>query len=294
MTYPSLMVVVVISNIHLVLIFGALSIYLNNFDIPKPKYYHHIIIGGVSNAIMAVLFMFCSNTNRVSLVFQGILPNMSIFISVILSKLILKKRNTYILKYIIPSILFLIASISFSILPKSNNSFSLSWILLYILAIIMMCVQNIYQEKYLIDTNDRSNANIVTLLFFIRLFQLICVTIFSWTDIFLNNVNMLGSVKIFFTEIKPFIALELFIFTTFSIFFLAAKLNSISSNYYMIINVLNSPSAYIFYMLVPILSTGTKIPKLNIICSFITAILSVIFWCLGEKKENTYLIMDDI
>jgi hypothetical protein len=299
-TFPSMYFIVTTSTIQGCINFGLINLYLNDWKIKKPKKEHIITIikAGSFDALMSLSFIYSANPSRTPIIFQSILLGLTIIPSVLMTRYILKKQVEYKKKFIIPSILCLIISIIIAIVPMISASQLSSrsyWIIGYIVAVFFLAISNIMQEKYAIDTNDSSLKNRMCLAFYTSLTQLIILICLCWIDQFLGyNTNSFAmyaeSFFMFFSTFANWFTLELLIFDCLLLYFLTIWLNSMSTNYNMILTNLTNQSVAIFFSVFSSLNTGYKHPPyITIVCLLLNC-LSVCLWVKGENNINdTYI-----
>lgn len=113
-----------------------------------------IIIAGSTGSISSLLLMYASNPDRTPAVFQSIIPGVAVIPTAVLSFFLLKKQVKYNTYLIVSSILCQIGSVVILAIfvPSSWSITSIIWTIVYLFATILRCVQNIMQEKYLIES----------------------------------------------------------------------------------------------------------------------------------------------
>jgi len=144
-------------------------------------------------------------------------------------------------------------------------------------------------------TDDKSIANISRLLTFTNITQLLVFIIFCWIELFLGNYNTLygasiafyESLIIFITIFSKSFIIELFVIVSVMTYYFSAYLNTISTNYNMLlINIINQ-LVPIFFLIFPQFNNGIKYPFYIILLSLVFNISSVILWIYGEKYKST-------
>ena len=164
-------------------------------------------------------------------------------------------------RYIIPSIILLIISIGISTIPLYSKWHlkDAFWLFGYIGAVILLSLESVMQEKYITDTNDTSFQNKISLAFHMSLCQIVLLLCFCWVELVFGYSNdpltaFVTSASLFISDIKLLFTLELYIYDCLVLYLLSIYLNSISTNYHMILtNVTNQSVAIFFSLYFPVL-----------------------------------------
>ena len=282
-----------LTSIEFIAIYGLWYLYLNKgFSIPQyPKL---IIKIGFFSTIMSVTMVYASNPTRTPAVIQSILVATCIIPSVVATKLILNKKVTYKFWYIIPSVLLLIISVSLSIIPitSSWSKMAIIWILIYFSGVVARSVYNVYQEKYMRESKQLDWKTKVEVAFYGRLVQFLfllpCFGLEYWIgydpkhpwDAF--KEDFIES----FTKGKYMGLLQLYMGAYIIMYIMSIHLNSISTNYNMILVVATNPVVGLFYTLFPQFNPGIQYPIWIVITTMIGISISVFLWFMGEKHEK--------
>ena len=251
-----------------------------------------VILCGCFGAIMTILYVYSADPNRTPPVLQTILMGIRIIPSVIFTKIILKKSNDYKLKFIIPSLIFLGGSIALAVVPIGSDfsGESALWLVMFILSVICASLYSIYQEKYFIETNDRTLANKMILIFWTRLIQLIIVAACYWTEFIIGHGDHPGdefrnSSRIFFSGTIDTFILECGIIAYVLGYVASTFLNAISTNFNMIASAGAQPVTILFFTLFSSLNNGIEYPWYISVSCAVASIISVILWMKGESKK---------
>jgi Na+/H+-translocating membrane pyrophosphatase len=181
------------------------------------------------------------------------------------------------------------------IIPLFNKSYDWSkayWILGYILAVILLSLDGTLQEKYVMDTHDGSLINKVSFAFYTSICQVVTLIVMFWVEYVFGYTDhplnaFVESIKIFSLDnVWSFVILELFIIDCLALYLITVHLNSISTNYNMILTNLTNQSVAIFFIIFPNLNNGIQYPILITVCSLIINIISVLLWMKGERNKT--------
>jgi len=292
--FNSLYFIIMTSSLHGCLNFGFLLLLLTKGQFRKPREIKTTLLAGSFNAIMSMCFIYSANPERTPVMIQSIFLGLAILPTVIFRKYIIHKIITYDRNYIIPSLSLLILSIILVMIPLLNQQYDWSksyWILGYILAIILLSLDGTLQEKYIIDTNDNTLTNKISFAFYTSLCQVMTLIMMFWIEYIFGYTNtpfnaFFESAKIFVSNFWTFCILELFIIDCLVLYLLTVHLNSISTNYNMILTNLTNQSVAIFFIIFPQLNHGIQYPIFIVICSLILNIISVFLWMKGEKNKQ--------
>lgn len=297
--FESLYFILIITSLEGCINFGLLLLILTkgSFRIPDKK--QIVIMAGFFNALMSICFIYSANPERTPVVIQSIFLGLTIIPTVIFRKVILNKKVTYD-KILNPlSLLLLLFSVAIATVPLffEKQATIYYWIFGYILAIILLSLDNTMQEKYVIETNDNSVINKITLAFYTSLCQFITLIMFFWVEFLFGYSNdpitaFKNSATVFFTNYKYFFLLQLFIYDCLLLYVLSIYLNAISTNYNMILTNLTNQSVAIFFTIFPKLNHGIKYSFGIIVISLLLNISSVILWIKGENNEKVNEIND--
>ena len=289
--FNSLYFIVIVSTIHGCLNYGIVLLVATRGKFVIPTQIRTIIIAGSFNALMSICFIYSANPVRTPVVIQSIFLGLAIIPTVFFRKIILNKIITYNKYLIIPSIILLIASVIISVVPLVGKSeFAASfWILMYLGAIILLSFDNVMQEKYVSDTADTSFVNKISFVLFSSIFQLITLVIFFWVELLFGYTDrpfavFLDSFHTYITNWSNFLVLELFILDCLILYLLCVYLNSLSTNFNMIVTNVTNQSVAIFFAIFPNLNHGIHHPLYIIIICLCCNLVSVVLWIFGEKN----------
>lgn len=304
--YQSMLFISINSSVQFCIIFGIAYLIINKFKFSMPSNLKIILFSGICGAVSSFLLVYTSNPSRTPAIFQSIIPGLSVIFSAIMTKIILKKEVQYRKILIFLSLFFQIGGIVILVIFISSewDLMSIMWTSIYLISIIIRCLQNILQEKYMIMSDDKGINTKSTLMFYERVFQFVVIIMFSWLDFFIGyNDDMVGnfyqSMVMFGTEYQASLLFESFIFSYILLYIFSVYLNQISTNYNMITSTLTNPSVAIFFTIFPNLNPGIKFPLYATIISVSCSIIGVILWIQGEKiindkkNEQTGLINQD-
>lgn len=274
-----------------VLAFVAMCIFARNRSkIPTEK--TSVILCGVFGALMTIFYVYSADPNRTQPVLQTILMGLRIVPSVILTKIILKKSNQYKPIFIIPSMTFLAGSIGLAIIPLASDFSvkSIVWLIMFLISVICAALYSIFQEKYITDTNDRTLANKMVLIFWTRIIQLIIVSCCYWLEFVIGHSDHPGeefrnSSRVFFSGTIDTLILECGIISYLLGYIVSTFLNAISTNYNMVASAGAQPVTILFFTIFPSLNNGVKYPWYISVSCAIAALISVILWMKGESKK---------
>lgn len=299
--YESVYFVVLMTSIQFTLIFliPYLVVTKGRVEIPRLKW--TVFWSGFFSATMSLFKTYSSHPERTPPVMQSILAGISILPNVLFTKVILKKNVHYDKRFIIPSLILLFASLGISVIPLTDEwtNWTIFWIGLYLLGVSSRSVYCVLQEKYMMDTQDITLKNKITIMFYTRLVHLFVILPFFWLEYVIGYGNSpftsLGnSFVTFFSKIKEAFILEGFILSYVVFYIFSVYLNSMSSNYNMIASVAITPSVGIFFTIFADLNPGVSYPIYIVIPGLVCSVASIILWLIGEKigKEG-YTEMTD-
>lgn len=291
--FESLYFILIISSLHGCINYGLILMYLTKGKIKSPSHKKTIIIAGFLNALMSICFIYSANPLRTPVVIQSIFLGLAIIPTVFLRKFLIKKKIIYNKKFSIPSILLLFLSVMISTIPLYSEPFSKQsfWIIGYMWAIFLLSVDNTIQEKYITDTNDTSLLNKITLAFYTSVCQFCTLLSLFWVEYIFGYFDdpldaFMNSFYTFFGDIKYFLLLELFILDCLALYLLSIYLNSISTNYNLVLTNVTNQSVAIFFAIFPNLNKGLKYPLYITIPDLFINLIGVVLWIKGEKKED--------
>jgi hypothetical protein len=297
--YPSLYFIIIVSSLHGCLNYGILLSVVSKcqitvmIDILKPQW-KTVLIAGSCNAIMSLCFIYSTSPTRTPVVIQSIFLGLAILPTVGFRKFLLNKQTHYNIKYIIPSIILLVISVVLSIIPLFVLEYDITqsyWILGYIMAIVLLSFDNTMQEKYVTDTKDERFINKLTFAFSTSICQVVVLLCCFWTElIFGYSDNPVAAFKTSFTEFvtqwSSFLFLEFFIIDCLVLYLISIYLNSMSTNYNMILTNLTNQSVAIFFIIFPYLNTGIHYPVYIVVPTLLLNCVSVFLWIKGEHNYN--------
>ncbi len=292
--YHSIYFILFVTTFEGILCYGLLLLIIHKFrKIPLPKNIKIILCAGLVNTIMSFCFVYSANPVRTPVVIQSVFLGLAIFPSVLFTRLILKKKISYDKLYTVPSVLLLFLSVFLATIPlfSVDSGGLFSWTCMYFMAVMLMGIDSILQEKYTRITDDNTIENRLIFTFYTSIVQFICVLAFFWVEIvfgYSNNpwTNFADSFSLFGTDIFKCMILQLFIFVCLALYLISLHLNSISTNYHMILTNLTNQSVAIFFSIFPNLNSGIKYQLNILIPSLLCNILSVILWIKGENKVH--------
>lgn len=317
--YPSLYFMVLITTIEGCIIYAIMLACVHKYngkpiqiDIYKCEctdQLYILILTGISGALMSICLLYSANPTRTPVVIQSIFLGLAIIPSVIFTYFILKKNNEYNPLYSCISMMFLLSSVGFAVIPIFNKTseftlMNILWIGIYMMGIILLSLTNILQEKYITITSN-SFENKIRLAFYASIFQLVTIICFCWLDLFIGYNNTIAdaltsfmeSWYIFFTDLPKLLMIQVFLIDLLLLFLFSIYLNTISTNYNMILTNLTNQSVALFFTIFPHLNIGMKYPLYVTMLSLLCNIISVLFWVKGENSihkekidENTHLL----
>lgn len=296
--YPSLYFIIIASSLHGCLNYGVLLLSLSKCHPTRimrnilRTQWKTILIAGTGNALMSLCFIYSADPRRTPVVIQSIFLGLAILPTVGFRKFLLNKKTIYIPKFIVPSVIILVMSVILSVVPLFilDNDMSQSWwILGYMMAIVLLSFDNTMQEKYVTDTKDPGIINKLTFAFSTSVCQVIVLLCFCWTEwVFGNSEDPVPafteSLNEFVTEWSSFLFLELFILDCLALYLVSIYLNSMSTNYNMILTNLTNQSVAIFFIIFPSLNTGIHYPIYIVLPTLLLNCISVFLWIKGETN----------
>jgi hypothetical protein len=288
--YKSIYFITFVTSIQGIFNYGLILILVIKYQkkefIPM-KNKNIIIKSGIANGLMSLCFVYSANPARTPVVIQSILLGTIIVPSVILTKYILKKSVFYDPKYIGMSILLLFISIITAAIPIFKEGSATIGIIGYFLAVMLMSFDNIFQELYIRNTQDNTFVNKLTFAFYSSIVNTVTVLIFFWMEIAFGYTHspwqtFVDSFKVFGTNATNFVLLQLFIWVCLLLYLQSLYLNSLSTNYNMILTNLTNQSVALFFTLFPQFNNGTKHPISIVIVTIFLNIIAVMLWIKGE------------
>jgi len=300
--YPSLYFIIIVSSLHGSLNYGILLTIVSKchitvmIDIIKPQW-KTVLIAGSCNALMSLCFIYSTSPTRTPVVIQSIFLGLAILPTVGFRKVLLNKQTKYNRKYIIPSIILLVISVILSVIPLFVLEYDITqsyWIVGYIMAIILLSFDNTMQEKYVTDTKDERFINKLTFAFSTSICQVIVLLCCFWMELIFgySDTPVLAfttSLSEFVTQWSSFLFLEFFIVDCLVLYLISIYLNSMSTNYNMILTNLTNQSVAIFFIIFPSLNTGIHYPVYIVIPTLILNCISVFLWIKGETNYEKEL-----
>jgi len=269
---------------------------------PKGKKIIGII--GIISTLNVITGMYSSHPQRTPTFIQAILFGLSIVVSVISTKYILKKDVRYEKKYIIPSMIFLALSI---IIPITNmiidvkfTYLTFMWIIIFTLNIALRGLYNIYQEKFLMINKD-SDMHIELLKIYAIMYSNLCriplLLLCLPIDYILKPnesvfVNLFDGLINLFTNPRDGLLLHFCGIFAVAMFIVSITVNKISTNYNMMLTLMMSPLGSLFFVIFNEFNFGVKFNWYIILSTLICTILSIVLWIIGEKKGH-YHKLDD-
>lgn len=266
---------------------------ISNKGVRLPKDKISVLLCGIFGSLMTILYAYSADPRRTQPVMQTVLSGLRIIPSVIFTKIILKKSNKYDLRFIVPSIVLLLASIGLTFIPQraNFNVMSAVWISMFMLSIVFAALYSIFQEKYIVNTGDSSNANETVLIFWTRLIQNIIVGSSYWCEYVIGHEH--DPAEAFRESIHQFLdnsfdttILELGILVYLMAYVASTYLNAISTNYSMISSAGAEPIVILFFTVFGKLNTGVHFPWYISLACVILSLGSVYLWIKGESKSN--------
>ena len=258
-----------------------------------PKDVTSVVLCGVFGSLMTICYAYSADPARTQPVMQTVLSVLRIIPSVIFTKLILKKANTYDLRFTIPSIVLLLGSIGLTFIPQTADFTPMSalWISMFMASIIFAALYSIFQERYTIITGDSSNANETVLIFWTRLIQNIIVASSYWCEYIIGHEHdpahaFRQSVEQFLKNSADTMILELGIAVYLAAYIVSTYLNSVSTNYSMISSAGAEPIVILFFTIFSSLNTGVHYPWYISLSCVILSLASVYLWVKGEKHST--------
>lgn len=177
-----------------------------------------ILLSGFLNALMSIAFLYSANPTRTPIIIQSIFLGLVVFPTVIFRKLLLKKEITYNIYYIIPSIVLLLMSVVIASLPLYNeiNLNNAYWIFGYLAGILLLSLDGVMQERYIVITKDESILNklfLATSVSFVQIFSLLSL---FWIEYLIGYSDkpfesLLNCLRIYFSSIQNVLFLQFFI-----------------------------------------------------------------------------------
>jgi drug/metabolite transporter (DMT)-like permease len=163
------------------------------------KKHWKLILIGVFDALNGILIVFSSALERTPGALQAILIQTIIPLTIISSKLLLKKK--YTMNQLVGGGVCLMGCIV-SLIPKFENpeigNFNLIYPALFLLGCFPAVLMNIFEEHIFEDIH---NYDVYLMLGWESLYQLVTVVLFFWTDI-IPGFGMSADINIFLTNLS--------------------------------------------------------------------------------------------
>lgn len=286
--FQSCYFITVINSTQLLVLFliALLISYRKNIMNIQSKRY--IFLSGLIMSISNICVIFSANPTRTPVILQSILLGLIVIPSAIFTKIFLKKKVHYNIKFIIPSIILLIAGI---LLPFINTAVewganNVAWIVLYTIGVVALSLTAVVNEKYYMTTNKTIN-NVILLGTLSRLVQTLCLISFLWVEYILGYTNspilsFKDSILTFVSDITSAMLFELLVISCFIYYLLTLKINATSSNIMLLLTTIINPIMAIFYTIFSKFNPGIHYPIYIIIISLLCNIIGVILWIKGE------------
>lgn len=252
-----------------------------------------LILAGLFSALMGVTKIYAANPKRTPPVMQSILAGLAILPSVIFTKFILKKNVGYKKKFIFPSLFFLLLSILIPIIDMKVEDdwtvYTFLWISLYTSGVIFRSLFNILQEKFFILEDDTSNQSKITAIFYTNIAQIIFILLLFWIELLIGDTedyinDFFYSFYQMFCDLTAGLLLQAFIVAYLIFIGFSIYINSISTNYNMIVTIATTPAIALFFTIFSYLNPGVHFSWPIVIISLLCSIISIILWMLGENK----------
>ena len=288
---PSLAFIMIFTCVQFNLFFGIWHFILNRSQLlPNRSSMKKIILCGLFSGGMSVMMIYASSPTRAPIIMQLVLVGMAVLPSVLARKILINRIIVYNNKFIAISLLALIVSIIIASIPffKDIHMHNILWSLLYGGGVLCFCFYNVMQEKIMLDTNDYSLSNKITIIFFSKCIELIFV-LASGFAIEHNQkpiITFYQSIIIFLTNWKITVALEIFVILYMAAFILFINLNAISTNYSMMVPTISNPLVMLFFTIFSSFNTGLHYPLWITIVSMATSIFGMVMWMFGEKNTD--------
>jgi hypothetical protein len=280
---------------------GGIFLIMGKGKLEPPRQKLTIFLSGLFNAFMAIILVYSCNPQRTPIIIQSILSGLVILPSVILSKLVLDKQVVYDKRYIIPSLILLGVALAIPVIDMGIDGHwriqNIYWSLLYLVGVICRSVFSVLQEKYFIQTADPSMLNKISLTFYTRLVQFGVVIACFWLEYVVGSTtHPLSAFGQSFLEMvdsmKGALFLQGFVVAYLVNYILCIFLNSISTNYNMIITTAVTPALAVFFLIFPKLNNGEQVHTAFVVPSLICCVASAILWIKGETKTDYKAISD--
>ncbi len=299
--YESLYFVMLISSLIFLIVFNIVFLIMTNCKPFCPNKLKILVFSGIFNALSAILLIYCANPDRTPIVIQAILAGTIILPSVGFTRYILRKKIQYDKRYIVPSVIFLLVSVGISLIPLYSTWTPMAgvWILIFFTGVVFRSAFSILQEKYIIDTKDYTLLNKIVIVCFSRWSQLVVVISFYWLEFVIGNTHnpnsaFENSVTSFFTDDEAFWLVFGFIVAYLLSYVFAVYLNSISTNYNMILSIIINPITISFFKIFSQFNRGENYPVYVIFLCIGTGTISVLLWIKGEDKTKYTLIDEEL
>eukprot|EP01129_Flabellula_baltica_P014139 TRINITY_DN6717_c0_g1_i1.p1 TRINITY_DN6717_c0_g1~~TRINITY_DN6717_c0_g1_i1.p1 ORF type:complete len:377 (-),score=44.90 TRINITY_DN6717_c0_g1_i1:5-1093(-) len=297
------------------LLFLVMSFFTKSTMIPlnRQNVLLFVIIGGFST-LNGILLVYASPPNRTPPILQGFLLETSFIWTIIGTKLFVKEKSSYDYCECLPvmSLVGVFDGIVISLLPtiiniiENGNGISgasnILWAFILLLGLIPAALGNVFIERLLknrihSDTTRNSFYDLMSLLFWTSLVQVIGFLLLFWVDIipgfgfspdldhFLNI--MVKSTECFFggCTLTPLYG-GIFIFSFITVNLFVAALSEESANYQAIASLLGTPVTTIFWLIFPQLNPDqSSTPLWSVIPALGLLFLSTVMWKYWEKRQ---------
>jgi len=299
--YTSMNFIMTITSIQFLIVFGIAYFVLTRGKIIIPAEKKLLIfLSGLFTGLMSLCMTYSANPSRTPIMLQAILASLPILPSVLLRKLFLKKLTIYKKRLIIPSVILLIISVGFSTIPLDGSwdAKGAVWSLMYAAGIVFQSAYNVMQEKYITETGDYSLLNKITIIFGSRIVEILTLISLFWLDYFIGyGLNpftaYFDSMKVFAFDYKAALLFEGFVLAYIIAYVMGIYLNTISSNYNMIVPAVANPLVAIFFTVFSYLNIGIQYPLWVVIPSICMSTAGMVLWILGEKQDTTQFVDRD-
>ena len=268
--------------------------FYTRLKIPVPREPKNIIYVALFSYFEGICLLYSSHPERTPVFIQVILIGSCIIPNVIMGRFFLNKQCRYDWRFIAPSLLLLAASIVLIIYPVfesgSKNSF---WIIMFAGGCICLSGFNLMQERAMLVTKDHSLINKLIILFYAGCIRLVLIVLSFWLEFLIGYHTepmepFISSFKLFIgPRFGEFLLLELFIAAYLMTCFMAISLNSISSNYNMLLSTAVMPLVSAFFILFPKLNPGMKYSIWIVALCLVLNCGCIFLWIKGERQVKT-------
>jgi len=273
----------------------------------------NFIFQGFTGQLCAILVVYAASINRTPPVFFTILTNTGVFWSIITRLLFVReKKINYCSPKPIISLLLLLTAICIMVTTKiiyetsinNLNILSFFFALCVVIGVFFGTIYNTLQEKYMntvntniIFTKNDKKYNILYVVAWSYIWQLVFIILFFWTDI-LPNFGY-STIDTFFPKIGRSFSCYIgfngcgyknFLFgTTYSLGYVLASitagiLNDVSASFTMYVSALKSPICSIIFLIVGIGINST--PIYAVIPTLLLMFIGICFWNWWETTRN--------